>query len=485
VTNASGNAVDVPHSPVRSARRSLSLAVLAGALGLDLSGLGVLNAALPSIGAQFDLADSMLQLTMTSYAVTFAGLLLFAGRTADVFGHRLIFGTGVAVFTLAALAGALAPTVEVLITARAAQGVGAALSGPAALALLADVFPEGPARNRAMSVYASVGAASFSAGVVLGGVLTGWFGWRSVFVFSVMVGAVVLAGAGAALPPGRRRRQSLDLPGAVLVTAGLVLAVFGVSNGGTVGWSNAATVWSLLPAVAMLTAFVLFERRAAEPLLPLRILRSTPVRISSLAALLNHTAGVGLLFFAPLYMQGMLGYPAAVSGLAVVPSSLVLFLTATFLTGRLLSRWGPRPPMIIGLVLIGAAMSAWTLTPVEGNYWLHLLPGLLLTGIGQGLVFPAMTVGSLTRVPQHQHGVAGALNVTAQQVGSSVGVAALVVVAALRSAPGEQGTLAGYHAAYLAAAVLCVAGALAVALSRSGWRSTNQQGGSNQWRRRS
>jgi MFS family permease len=187
-----------------------------------------------------------------------------------------------------------------------------------------------------------------------------------------------------------------------------------------------------------------------------------------LAAFLNYTAGVGLLLFAPLYMQGMLGYPVAVSGLAVVPSSLILFVTASFLTGRLLGRWGPRPPMIIGLALIGAAMVAWVFTPVDGDYWVHLLPGLLLTGIGQGLVFPSVTVGSLTGVAQHQHGVAGAINVTAQQIGASVGVAALVMVAAVGTT--SLGTLAGYHAAYLAAAVLCFAGSLTVALLRGGWR---------------
>ncbi|MFI6025512.1 MFS transporter [Amycolatopsis magusensis] len=453
-------------APASRARRALALAVLAGALGLDLSGLGVLNAALPSIGARFGLADATLQLTMTAYAVTFAGFLLLAGRLGDALGHRTVFGTGVAVFTAAALAGALAPTAEVLIAARAVQGIGAALSGPPALALLGAIFPAGPPRNRAMSVYASVGAAAFSAGVVVGGVLTGWFGWRSVLVFSVVVGAVVLVGVRAALPPARRHRQPMDLPGAVLVTAGLLLAVFGVGNGGSAGWNDAATVWSLVPAAVLLVAFALWERRAAEPLLPSVIFRSTPVRASLLAAFLNHTAGVGLLFFAPLYLQGVLGYPAALSGLAVVPSSLVLFLTANFLTGRLLGRWGPRPLIVVGLVLIGAAMAAWVGTPLDGEYWVHLLPGLLLTGVGQGLVFPAMTVGSLTEVAERRHGVAGAINVTAQQIGSSVGVAALVAVAAAAASPGVRGTLAGYHAAYVVAAVLCLAGALAIAFTR-------------------
>jgi EmrB/QacA subfamily drug resistance transporter len=456
-------------SAIPATRRGLSLAVLAGALGLDLSGLGVLNAALPEIGTHFQLTNSTLQWTMTSYAVAFAGFLLFGGRAADVLGRRLMFTLGVALFTVAALAGAVAPTITVLIVARAAQGVGAALSGPATLALIAEIFPEGPARNRAFGVYASVGAASFSGGVVLGGVLTSWLGWRAVLVFSVLVGLLLLTGIKAALPPSVRHPHPLDLPGAVLVTAGLILAVFGVSRGADAGWSDPGVLVSLILAVVLVVAFVVWENRSAEPLLPLSIFRANPVRISSLAAILNYTAGVGLLFFAPLYMQGILGYPPYVSGLAVLPSSAILFITANFFTGRLLSKVGPRPLMAVGLVLIAGCMVLWAFTPVDGNYWVHLLPGFLITGIGQGLVFPSMSVGSLTGVPPAQHGVAGAVNVTAQQIGSSIGVAALVVVATVSASSGAAGQLTGFHTAYVVAAILCVAGALITLVARRGW----------------
>lgn len=445
-------------------RRGWSLAVLAGALGLDLSGLGVLNAALPAIGSHFALSAAELQWIVAAYAVTFASLLLFGGRAADVFGRRAIFTAGLAVFGAAALIGALSPNFGLLVAARALQGAGAALSGPAALALLAEVFPNGPARDRAMSIYASVGAAGFSTGVVLGGVVTDLFGWRFVLVVSAAIAPVLVALVPLALPQGERSRQKLDLPGALLATAGLLLAVFGVSSAGS-------TLWALVAAAVLLVVFVAWERRVAQPLLPPALFKSVPVLVSSMAAVLNYTAGVGLLFFAPLYLQGVLGYSPSLSGIAVVPSSVVLFATANLVTGRLLSRFGPRPPMIVGLILIAAAMAAWTLTPVNGSYLLHLLPGLVLTGIGQALVFPAMTVGSLTGVPDHQHGVAGAVNVTAQQIGSSVGVAGLVVVAAWNTSPGVEGTLAGYHAAYGAAALLCVAGAVVAAVAHKGWRT--------------
>lgn len=454
----------------------LALVVLSGALGLDVSGLGVLNAALPGIGTYFHLDSSTLQWVVTSYAAAFAGFLLFGGRAADVLGRRLVFSVGIAVFTVAALTGALAPNVGVLIVARGIQGVGAALSGPAALSLLTEIFPEGSTRNRAMSVYASVGAASFSGGVVLGGVLTNAFGWRSVLAFSVFFGAVVLLAIRVALPPSVRHDHRLDLPGAGLVTAGLLSLVLGVSRGGSADWGSPATIGPLVASVVLLVAFVLREHRAAEPLLPLSIFRSNPVRMSSYTALAYYTAAVGLLFFAPLYMQEILGFSPLVSGLAVVPSSVFLFVTANLLTGRLLGRTGPRLLMAVGLALIAVSMILWSLTPVSGSYWAYLLPGFLLTGVGQGLTFPAMTIASLTGSPQGQHGVAGAVNVTAQQIGSSVGVSALVVISvAWSTASSATGKLAGFHAAYLAAAAFCLVVAVVVVIGRRGWENASSK----------
>ncbi|MER6362727.1 MFS transporter [Kitasatospora sp. NPDC001527] len=440
-------------SPVR--RPGLALGVLAGALALDVSGLGVLNAALPSVGARFDLGDSTLQWVMTAYAVTFAGFLLVGGRLADVLGRRKVFEAGVALFTLSALVGALAPSTAVLLGARAVQGIGAALSGPAALALLTQTFPAGPARNRAFSVYAAVGAASFSGGVLLGGVLTQFFGWRSVLWFSVLLGLAVLAATRAGLPGGAGHSGSLDLPGAVTGTLGLTLLIVGVSGDG-------AAVWVLLAAAALcLALFVMREQRTADPVLPLGLFRLASVRAASLAAFLQYMGSVGMLFFAPLYLQGMLDYSPFESGLALVPMSAAVFLTANFATGRLLARYTPRTLMAVGLVLIGVGTGLWLATPHDGDYLLHVLPGLVLSGIGQGLNFPSMTSAGLTGVPPQQHAVAGAVNVVTQQIGASAGVAVMVLVAATRD---DQ--LAGYHLAYVTAAVACVLGAVVVAARR-------------------
>ncbi|MER7845940.1 MFS transporter [Kitasatospora sp. NPDC096077] len=436
-------------------RPGLALGVLAGALALDVSGLGVLNAALPSVGDRFDLGDTTLQWVMTAYAVTFAGFLLIGGRLADVLGRRRVFEAGIALFTLSALVGAVAPSIGVLLGARAVQGIGAALSGPAALALLTETFPAGPARNRAFGVYAAVGAASFSGGVLLGGVLTQFLGWRSVLWFSVLLGVAVLAVTRIGLPDGAGHSGRLDLPGAVTGTLGLTLLVVGASSGGAARWAGLAA------AVVLLVAFVLRERATADPVLPLGLFRLAPVRAASLAAFLQYMASVGMLFFAPLYLQGMLGYSPFESGIALVPMSAAVFLTANFATGKLLARYTPHTLMAVGLVLIGVGTGLWLGTPHDGNYLLQVAPGLVLSGIGQGLNFPSMTSAALAGVQPEQHGVAGAVNVVTQQIGASVGVAVMVLVAA-----GRSDQLAGYHLAYVVAAVACVLGAAVIALRR-------------------
>lgn len=436
-------------------RPGLALGVLAGALALDVSGLGVLNAALPSVGERFDLSDTTLQWVMTAYAVTFAGFLLIGGRLADVLGRRRVFEAGTALFTLSALVGAAAPDIGVLLGARAVQGIGAALSGPAALALLTQTFPAGPARNRAFGVYAAVGAASFSGGVLLGGVLTQFLGWRSVLWFSVLLGVAVLAVTRIGLPDGAGHRGRLDLPGAVSGTLGLTLLVVGASSDGATRWIV------LVAAVVLLVAFVLRERSTAEPVLPLGLFRLAPVRAASLAAFLQYMASVGMLFFAPLYLQGMLDYSPFESGIALVPMSAAVFLTANFATGKLLARYSPHTLMAVGLVLIGVGTGLWLGTPHDGNYLLQVFPGLVLSGIGQGLNFPSMTSAALAGVQPEQHGVAGAVNVVTQQIGASVGVAVMVLVAATRD---DQ--LAGYHLAYVVAAVACLLGAAVIALRR-------------------
>lgn len=453
------------HSPIPENRQWLTLLVIAGAIGLDVSALAVINAALPDVRSGFGISSSVLQWAMTAYAVTFAGFLLFSGRVADVIGRRLVFTLGVALFSVAALGGLLAPDFAVLVIARAVQGLGAALSGPAALALLTEVFPEGPRRNRAIAIYGSVGAASFSGGLIAGGVLTEFLGWRAVFGFSTVLGVIVLAGIRGGLPKSVRTHRPLDLPGAVLVTFGLILAVFGVGRGGDVGWSAPSTIVPLILAVVLLTAFLAWEARATDPLMPLGIFRVPTVQAATLAAFLHYAAVISLMFFAPLYMQNVLGYSPFESALAMVPMGLTVIVSST-ITGRTMARIGQRAFLVYGMPLIGLGVLTWFWTPAHGHYWLNLLPGIIIMSVGQGTTFPALTAAALTGVPQRQHGVAGAVNVTTQQIGSSIGVAVLVAVAsASTTGTGTRAQLSGYHAAYVTAAVATFVGTVFIALA--------------------
>ncbi|MEV0697865.1 MFS transporter [Saccharopolyspora sp. NPDC050389] len=403
-----------PDTGVPAGRRRWALVLLAGALALDVSGVAVINAALPSIGDEYNIDGSTLQWTMTAYAIAFAGFLLLGGRVADVLGRRKIFAVGVALFAAASLGAALAPTVGVLIAARALQGIGAALSGPASLALLSQIFPEGPQRNRALAVYAATGGSSFSVGLVVGGALTDFLGWRSVFAVSVLAGVLILAGVRALLPAGRRQPRPLDIPGAILVTLGIGLVVYGVSEGSEVGWGSAPVLVSLVLAVIGLAGFVVWEKGRTEPLLPMSIFRSRSVRAASLTGAVFYTGAGGLLFFSPLYAQGILGYSPFESALAVLPVGVVVIISSQ-IAGHLMSPAAYKPLMAASLLLIGTGVTLWVGTPQDGSYWVDMLPGIVVMSTGQGLGFGAMTAATLEGLPLHQHGVAGAVNVTRQQ----------------------------------------------------------------------
>ncbi|MEO3755651.1 MFS transporter [Streptomyces sp. B6B3] len=455
--------------PTTGGSRRLALAVLSLALALDVSSLGIVNPALPEIGDRLGMDSQGLQWIVSSYAVAFAALLLFGGRAADVFGRRRVFAAGVAVFTLGSLLAALATEPAFLIAARAGQGVGAALAGPASLALITHLYPEGEERNRAFGVYASVGAVSFTAGLLLGGVLTDAFGWRSVFLFTFVLGVITLLPVGRVLPESAGVARSLDLPGLLLATSGLVLCVYGVTELSSAG-SATAPLLALGVAVLLLAGFLVRERVAADALLPLAMLRSAPVRDGMLTAVAFFTAMTSVLFYAPIYMQEILGYSPLQSGLAGLPMGAVVVLSAG-LGGKLLSRTGPLRLMIAGLLVVALGVAWWVRTPLDGVYWIDILPGVLVMGLGQGLTYVSMTASSLTGVPDEQHGVAGGLNVTAQQLGAGVGLAVAATIAvAFTPSETPQDVLAGQHSAYLTGVAVAVAGALLLALRLTGPR---------------
>ncbi|MFK0250419.1 MFS transporter [Amycolatopsis azurea] len=439
--------------------------MLSATISLDVMGVAVVNTALPQIGAEFGMERTVLSWVMTAYAVAFAGLLLLGGRAADVLGRRRMFIAGVALYGLASVAAAVTPTAALLLLARLLQGAGAALSGPAALALIPEVFTDDRERTRAMGVYAAVGATSFAGGLALGGVLTDLAGWRVVFAVLAPIAVLVVAVAPRLLPAAttKARRANLDLPGAVLVSTGLVLLVFGVSQAEHAGVTAPLFVLPVLAGLALLGGFVWHERTAAQPLLPLSLLSGAPVKAATYAGVAFFTSVNGLLFLASLYMQDVLGYSPLTAGLAILPMGIVVTFSAQ-VAARLLPRTGSRPLLAGGLTLIAAGIGAWLGIGTDSDYYSGLLPGIVVMSVGQGLAFPAMTTAALTGVPTSRHGVASAVNITAQQVGSSLGVTVIASIAAAATTTGLDGQLAGYHAGIIAAGTVGLLGAAAAAI---------------------
>jgi MFS family permease len=462
VSNGPDAAAARPPKPRFSAAQRWALLTIACGVGLDASSVAVVNAALPEIGSNLSIAESVLQWVMSAYAVTFGGVLLFGGRLTDVFSRRLVFAAGIGVFVAGSAIAAAAPTPILLIAARVLQGIGAAISMPASLALLFEVFPAGPLRNRAMGTYTAVAGGSFSGGLIIGGVLADVFGWRGVFVFTAAFGALVLAAVRVTLPVSpTTRRRSLDLPGAVAITLSLPLIIFGVNRGGAAGWGEVSALLPLALGVVLLAAFVAWEARVAEPLLPLSILRSVQINSATVTALVSFGGVLGMLFFVPLYMQNILGFTPMESALALLAQSLAVIVFAN-VTARLMDRGvNSRALMAGGLLVLGIGLVSFVRAPLDGSYWAHLFPGFLGVGIGVGLSAPAMTASAVGAVPPEQRGVAGGLNATAQQIGASLGTVVLVAVAATSGSGSPAERLAGYHNAFWTAGGL-VAGGLVI-----------------------
>lgn len=461
---STNNGAPVEAKPRFDRKQRWAMLVIACGVGLDASSVAVVNAALPEIGHDLSVVESVLQWVMSAYAVAFGGALLLGGRLADVFSRRLVFAIGVGVFAVGSLAAAVAPSPLVLVASRVLQGIGAALSMPASMALLFEVFPAGPLRNRAMGTYTAVAGGSFSGGLILGGLLADLFGWRGVFVFTAVFGAIVFAATKATLPAGGGRRRPLDLPGGITITLSLPLIIFAINRVGEVGWSAPDTLVPLVVGAALLVAFGIVESRSREPLLPLGIFRSVPINSAILTALVSFGGVLGMLFFVPLYMQNMLHFSPMESAVALLAQSVAVVVFAN-LTAKLMDRnFSHQKLMVGGLLLIAIGLVSFVRTPIDGSYWVHLFPGFLLVGIGVGLSTPAMTASALGSVSSEFRAIAGGLNATAQQIGASLGTVILVAVAATAGGATVAQRLDGYHAAFWTAAAMVLAGTVVISL---------------------
>lgn len=438
--------------PIRAeTRRWLGLAVLCSAFFMVVLDVAIVNVALPSIAADLDFSPRSLQWVVSAYALTFGSLLLLGGRAADVLGQRRTFVSGVAVFALASLLGGLAWTPTMLVAARSLQGVGAAAMTPAALSILMTTFREGADRNKALGAWGAVGASGGTIGLLIGGALTQTVGWTWIFLLNVPVGATVIALSPALLEkrPPAASKQRFDLAGVTSVTAALSLLVYAVADANAAGWGSARTVSLLTASALLLGAFVFVEQRAAAPLLPLRLFRVGIVLGSNVASTLFGAAIFGTFFVITLYLQRVLGYSPLEAGLAWLALSVTALVASAGGAG-LVTRVGPRVPLVAGLSI--ATIGFWLLSrlPQDARYLHDVMPALAVSGIGIGLAFVTLSIGALEGVSEPDAGLASGLVNSTQQIGGAIGVAVLSTLA----------LSAGFADALLVAAGFAAAGAL-------------------------
>ncbi|MDI2125046.1 MFS transporter [Yinghuangia seranimata] len=410
-------------APHRTTTGWIPLTVLATAQFLVVLSTSIVNVALPQIRAGLDLSGTGQTWTVNAYVLVFGALLLPGGRAGDVYGLRRVFLLGIGLFALASLGAALAPTAAVLIACRAVQGVGAAMLAPTALALVLTLYPDKERRGTALGVWGAVSGAGGAAGVLLSGLLTSWYGWRAVFVVMVPLAVGVLVATWRLVAADTPRGGSLDAPGAVTVTAGLVALTYGLSG----PWP-----FAVIGAV-LLGVFVVLQRRAAEPLLPARM---SVVAVPNVLMALLGAVWLGLFYFLPLYQQRVLGYSPLEAGLTQLPLAVMITLSS-WVTGKV--AW--RRVLPVGLLVLAAGLAWLARTPSDGTFAVDLLGPTLLIGVGLGVAFVRLTAMSSTGVPPADNGLAGGLVNATRQIGGAVGLSFLT-------------RLPSYGAAFLACAAV-------------------------------
>jgi EmrB/QacA subfamily drug resistance transporter len=438
-------------------------------LQLDFS---IVNVALNTIQRELSMAPAELQWIVTGYALTFGSLLLAGGRLADLLGRRRLLVIGLMLFAVASLACGLARWPAMLIVARMVQGAAAALASPAALSLLTTGSPEGHARNRALALWQASTAAGATTGIIAGGLLTQYLGWRAVFLVNPPLIALLLAFV-PRLPAGTTTGGGkVGIRGAALVTGAIAALIYGLTEGQQHGFGSPASVAALVAAVVLALAFIYSERKLPAPMIPPSLLAAPARRAAVAAMLLMGAILAGYVYFLSLYLQKVHHFSPVQTGLGLLPATLTVVLMSTLVTRRLLTRFGARPVLLGGLVIMtaGQLWLAFMITRQSG-YADGVLPGLLLTAVSIGLSLPAASVAITSGVHGRDQGIAGAMFTTGQQVGAAVGLAVLATAAAARTAAAAGDVVAGYRLSFLIAAGLGTFGVTLVALARSPARS--------------
>ncbi|CAO5154754.1 Drug resistance transporter, EmrB/QacA subfamily [Frankia sp. AiPs1] len=420
-----GTADRPPPHEARRARLAL-LAIVATQLMLVLD-ITIVNVALPKVQQTLDFSTTNLAWVLNAYTLTYGGLLLLGGRAGDILGRRNVLLGGIILFTSASLLGGLATESWMLVAARVAQGAGAALASPNALALVATNFPEGPARTRAMGAWAAVSGVGGSIGLIIGGMLTTWLSWRWVMFINVPFGVVIVLLAPRVLRSPERHEGRFDAAGALASVVGLASLVYGFLRASSDGWSDSQTIIAFVLAVVALAAFAVIESRAVQPVVPLPLITELHRVRTYLLMLLLTGSMLSMFFFGTQVLQEILGFSALRAGLAFLPLSLGILISASR-ASKLLPRFGPKPLMLLGSALATGGMVWLTQVSVDSSYASVMLGPLLLFGFGLGLLFVPLSVSLVAGVEQRLSGSAASMMVTVQQVGGALGVAVLVTI---------------------------------------------------------
>jgi EmrB/QacA subfamily drug resistance transporter len=449
-------------------RKWFALALLLAVQFMVILDVAIVNVALPSIQADLGFSQENLQWVISAYALVFGGFLLLGGRSADLLGRRRVFIAGTVIFTLGSLLCGLAWSETALISSRAFQGFGAALITPAALSILVATFAEGRERNIALGAWGAVGGFGAAAGVLFGGILTDYLSWEWIFFVNVPVGVLALILAPFLLSESLDKHgQGFDIPGAFLVTSGLSLLVLGITQGHPWGWSSGRTIGVFVVSAALLLAFVGWELRVKDPLVPFSIFRLRTLTGANVVGFVLGTAMFAMFLMLTLYMQQVLGYSPLQTGIGYLAVAGTAIIWAN-VAAAAVTRIGVKPALVFGMSLMTLGLLYFTQVSVDGSYWTDLLPGFLIIGLGLPFAFVPVTIAAVAGTKREEAGLASGLINTSQQIGGAVGIAILTTIAvsttddslATGTAPPVAAT-DGFQAAFWAGAAIAFVGVLA------------------------
>ena len=465
-------------SLLRTRRGFLTLLLLCGIQFMDAVDTSIVNVALPSIKHSLHVSQQSLQWVISGYLLTYGGFLLLGGRAADLLGRRRVLIFGLILFAFSSLAGGLANSQGLLISARIVQGIGAAIMAPAGLSILTTTFPEGKDRNTALGVWGGVSAIGAAMGVALGGLLSEGPGWRWVFFVNLPVVVLALGGAFWLLPGERRRARfaNFDSQGALLVTSGMLLLIFALVRAPNVGWSSTQTILELAGAAGLLVVFAVNELRSVNPLFPFSILRVKGLAAADATQLIAFAGFLSMFFFVTLYMQEVLHLSPIQAGVAYLPVTVCGAISAG-IASQLVARIGTRPVIVAGALIAAAGIFWLSRVPVDGTYAADVLPGLLIMPLGAGAVFVAVATAANAGVSADKAGLAAGLLNAAGTLGSALGIAIFSAIATSRTrdllaanVASPEAATSGYRRALLVASIFMLAAALIAS------RATNTRG---------